>query len=209
MISIGCTDEVETGASDAGAHRSNRAAEHLSSFGVLQTQHLGEDKSRSSVIIEALDERLERESPRVIGRDHGSEAATGECVVDGAGITSTAPLLAASVVDAHPPGDRQEPGFRRPVVAVAMQRPNRALVGLLCQVVSVAEVTEVPTHSPDVSLGLDDELFEGALIALLCLEKQMGESVHNDIVSSQGTKHPGLSTCLTWNRPIRPPIRPP
>ena len=118
------------------------------------------------VVVEQLEQTLELDASTRVGHDDRPFGRSCSRFVDRLPVQTASPYGAARVIDTGPAGDRQQPPAGRSVGAVAMDRGDRALVGLLGEVVGGIEIAQVAADAPHIGLGLRDESLECPAIAV-------------------------------------------
>ncbi len=93
-------------------------------------------------------------------------------------VEATPPHRSTRVIHTGPPHDGEQPSSSGAVGPVPVDRSDRALVGLLREIVGVLGVAEVTAQPPDVPLGLTDETFQGTAVAIACGDQQIRQVVH-------------------------------
>lgn len=177
--------QITSGSGDARPYGADRAVEHLGRLVVLHAEDLGEHERTATVGIEMHQNVVEIDPPRHVGIDHGPVERPGGRVAEHGALETPTPTGSAGVVDARPPGDREQPPASRAVGTEPVDRPDGTLVGLLREVVGVFGVTEVSAQPPDVGLGLGDEPFERNAIAVARRNEEPRQMVHCSSVAGQ------------------------
>ena len=154
----------------------------------MQSEHLGQDKGGAPVVAEPIEQRLEVDTSALVGGEEPAVRRPCARFMDRLSIQAAATDGAARVIHARPSGDRQQPPAGRSVGAIAMDRSDRALVGLLGKIVGVVEIAQVAAHAPHVGLGLRDESFERSPIAVACCDEQLRQVIHGCGVSQDGNQ---------------------
>lgn len=184
-------DQIEARSRHTRPNRADRAAKDVGSLVVVHAEDLRQHERFPAIVAEPVQHIVQRNSIRSVVRCERSEAAASDRVVQYRGVASTPALSTTGVIDADTASDREEPTTGRTFGAVPVERADRPFVDLLREIISVACVTEVPAQLPHIALGLGDEAFERAAVAVPRIKQQSRQMVHRGNIVAAGNRFPG------------------